>query len=200
VSPWVFLGVPLVGGLIGYLTNRIAVVMIFRPIRPRRALGLTLQGLVPRRQRELAENIGGVVGDHLVRHDDIIECFERADLEKILSGVVDRALASKLDELRRLPLVGNFLTAERADELKRGFVESLLKRRAALFEGLEQALEQGLDVQAIVRDKVAGFPVEKLEELVLRVASRELRAIEVLGGVLGVLIGCVQVLLIWLTD
>ena len=49
---------------------------------------------------------------------------------------------------------------------------------------------------ALVTAKVAAFPVERLEELILQVASRELRAIEILGAVLGLLIGLVQVLLL----
>ena len=51
----------------------------------------------------------------------------------------------------------------------------------------------------IVEDKVAAFPVERLESLIVEVASRELRAIEVLGGVLGAAIGLAQAgLMAWL--
>ena len=50
----------------------------------------------------------------------------------------------------------------------------------------------------MVEEKVAAFPVEKLEKLVLQVASRELRAIEWLGAVLGILIGLAQVVVIGL--
>ena len=46
---------------------------------------------------------------------------------------------------------------------------------------------------------MAAFPVEQLERLIVEVASRELRSIEVLGGVLGGVIGLVQAgLLHWL--
>ncbi|MEL6714072.1 MAG: DUF445 family protein, partial [Planctomycetota bacterium] len=60
--PWLLL--PLVGALIGYGTNRLAVRMIFRPIEPVRILGFRVQGLIGRRQAEIARSIGGVVGDH----------------------------------------------------------------------------------------------------------------------------------------
>jgi uncharacterized membrane protein YheB (UPF0754 family) len=71
-----------------------------------------------------------------------------------------------------------------------------MKHRELAFESLEQALESGLDVERLVADKVAAFPVEKLEQLVLAVASRELRAIELWGGVLGFCVGLAQMLLI----
>jgi uncharacterized membrane protein YheB (UPF0754 family) len=69
----------------------------------------------------------------------------------------------------------------------------VVEQRGSLVLEVEKALEEGLDVQAIVERKVAAFPVERLEALVLEVAARELRWIEVLGGVLGLLIGLLQV-------
>ena len=50
----------------------------------------------------------------------------------------------------------------------------------------------------LVEKKVAAFEIERLERLILEVASRELHAITRLGGVLGVLIGLLQVVALWL--
>ncbi len=192
----IWIGVPLLGGLIGYLTNRIAVRMIFRPVEPVRVMGLSFQGVLARRQRELAGSVGRVVGDHLVEREDILRCFERVDLEGLLGDVLERGLAPKIEELRRLPLVGKMLTEERVDDLRQAVLRSLLRRRELMFDGLERALEQGLDIREMVAEKVAAFPVARLQELVLEVAARELRTIEILGGVLGLAIGLAQAALI----
>ena len=188
--------IPLLGSAIGYVTNWVAVRMIFRPLEPRRILGLRVQGLIGRRQRELAESIGEVVGDHLVQHDDIIRILEKVDLEELLSDVVEQGMAAKIESLRSLPLVGGFLNEERVAGLHAGVVQGILKHRNLVFERLEQAVEAGLDVKGLVRDKVAAFPVERLEGLVLKIAARELRAIELLGAVLGAIIGILQVVVV----
>ena len=190
-SAWIVL--PLLGGVIGYVTNRIAVKMVFRPIRPVSVLGFQVQGLVGRRQPELAASIGRVVGQNLVEHDDIVRAMHAMDLEKLVSGALDRGLEEKVAELRMMPLVGGFLTDERVADLRESLVRGFLENEELLLEEIERAVEEGLDVQALVREKVAAFPVEQLEKLVLEVAARELRAIEVLGGVLGLLIGFIQV-------
>jgi uncharacterized membrane protein YheB (UPF0754 family) len=52
LTTWI--AVPAIGGVIGWITNWIAVKMIFRPLRPIRLLGFRLHGLVPRRQADLA--------------------------------------------------------------------------------------------------------------------------------------------------
>jgi uncharacterized membrane protein YheB (UPF0754 family) len=194
LATWIV--VPLLGGLIGYVTNWLAVKMIFRPIRPVRVLGVRVQGLLGKRQQDLARSIGRVVGGHLVQHEDIVQAMRGLDLERLLHDVVEPALASRVDQLRALPLIGGFLTAERVASLRQSLLSGILEHRAAIEQRVEAAIESGLDVAGLVTTKVAAFPVEKLEALVLEVARRELRAIEVLGGVLGVLIGLGQVLVL----
>lgn len=187
---------PLVGGAIGYLTNRLAVKMIFRPIEPRKILGFRVQGLIGRRQDEIAASIGRVVGKHLVSSQDIVGAFDKIDLEKVLSSAIEEGLAPKIAELRNMPLVGGFLTDERVADLRDGFVRTLVKRRELLFDHVQRAIEEGLDVQEVVTAKVREFQVERLESLILEVAARELRAIEILGGVLGLLVGLTQATLL----
>ena len=197
LSTWI--SVPVLGGVIGWVTNTIAVKMSFRPLRPVKVLGLRVQGLIGRRQKDLAKSVGAVVGDHLVQHEDIVRGFRSVDMGAMLSDVLERGLAPKIEELRNLPLIGGFLTAERVADLRQSIVRQILKQEGLIFEKLEEAIQKGLDVQALVESKVAAFPVEKLERIVLQVAKRELRSIEVLGGVLGVLIGVLQVgVIAWL--
>jgi uncharacterized membrane protein YheB (UPF0754 family) len=193
LSPTIWISVPLLGGVIGYVTNYLAVRMLFRPLEPRRFLGIHWQGLIGRRQKELAASIGQVVGDHLVRHEDVAKVFGALDLEGLTAKVLDRALAPKIAELRRLPLVGSILTEQRVSDLRASLLRSFLDNKDVLYREIEVALENGLDVHGLVEEKVAKFPIAHLEQLVLDVSRRELRAIEVLGGVLGFLVGLVQV-------
>jgi uncharacterized membrane protein YheB (UPF0754 family) len=194
---WTWITLPAIGALIGWSTNWLAVKMIFRPIRPVRVLGIRVQGLIGRRQQELARAIGRVVGTHLVEHKDVVKSLNKLDFGGILSGVLDKGLGPKIQELRGLPLIGGFLTEERVRDLRNSIVDGIMKHREAVLDEVERGLAKGLDVPELVERKVAAFAIEKLETLILEVASRELRAIEVLGGVLGLLIGLLQVAFVW---
>ncbi len=194
-SYWVIL--PAVGALIGYATNRLAVHMIFRPIEPKSILGFKVQGLIGRRQAELAKSIGAVVGDHLVRPEDLVGALEKIDLEEVVDRAFEQGLAPKIEELRRLPLVGGFLTDDRVADLRRHAVQGVIKNKASLAGALQKGLEDGVDVHELVESKVANFPVARIEQLVLQVAARELRSIEVLGGLLGGLVGLIQAVLLY---
>jgi uncharacterized membrane protein YheB (UPF0754 family) len=199
IGVWTWITIPAISGVIGWVTNAIAVKMIFRPIRPVNVLGLRVQGLIGRRQPELARSVGAVVGDHLVQHDDIAKGFRKVDLHSLLAEVLEKGMAPKIEELRALPLIGGFLTPERIGDLRGSIVKKILEQEDLIFEKLEQAIEQGLDVRKLVEEKVANFEIQKLESIILQVARKELRAIEILGGVLGALIGLIQVLVFgWL--
>ena len=194
---WTWITLPAIGGLIGWSTNWIAVKMIFRPIHEHRILGIRVQGLIGKRQQDLAKAIGRVVGDHLVEHKDIVHALSKLDFGAVFGGVLERGLAPKVKELRSLPLIGGFLTEARVDDIRNSIVQGILAHKEAVLDEVERGLEKGLDVPRLVQEKVSTFAVEKLERLILDVASKELRAIEVLGGVLGVLIGLIQVGFVW---
>lgn len=65
---------PLLGAFIGYVTNYIAIRMLFRPLRAWRVLGLRVPmtpGIIPAKRHELAARMGEMVGSHLLTAGDV---------------------------------------------------------------------------------------------------------------------------------
>src|SRR5690606_36368712 len=60
---------------------------------------------------------------------------------------------------------------------------------------LTELSDELLDLEALVVDLLSGENVDRLVRLFQRLGRKELRFIEVYGGVFGFLVGCVQVLL-----
>lgn len=193
-TPWILL--PLVGALIGYVTNTIAVTMLFRPHRPISILGFRLQGLIPKRQADLARKIGEVVGTHLVEGSDLRHALQAVEVRPMAEKVIDKALAAKLSELSTIPMIGAFLTPDKLSGIRNAIVDSLVNNKDLIVEELGHAIEEDFDVSAVVEAKVAAFPTEQLERIILDVARRELVAIEIWGAVLGAVIGLLQVILL----
>src|SRR5437870_10871161 len=67
---------------------------------------------------------------------------------------------------------------------------------AAARERLPGAIAE-FDVGGLVRKKVSDYPIEKLEALILSVASHHLKTIELFGAVIGLFIGILQAFYIW---
>ncbi|MBQ2801784.1 MAG: DUF445 family protein [Lachnospiraceae bacterium] len=83
---------PLIGGIIGYSTNYIAVKMLFRPLKPVKIGNYTLPftpGIIPKRKDKLAEAIGNAVGQNLFTKQDMQELFQDSNVRNsILQGVL----------------------------------------------------------------------------------------------------------------
>lgn len=79
---------PIIGAIIGYGTNWLAIKMLFRPLKPIKIVKWTLPftpGIIPRRKSSLAKAIGDSIGNNLFTSEDIQKMFLS---EKIKSEVI----------------------------------------------------------------------------------------------------------------
>jgi uncharacterized membrane protein YheB (UPF0754 family) len=188
------ISIPLVSALIGYVTNYIAVVMLFRPHKPRRFLGLSLQGLVPRRQKEIAQSLGAMIERDLFSHSDIQQALQSAETTEEAAAFLNEQIDQFIQKLSaQNPMIGMFVQGPLLDQVKGMLRDQMTERFPQFMERVVDRVEHKLDVSEIVRRKVEAFDLTKLEAIIHEVSARELKTIEVLGGVLGFLVGLVQV-------
>jgi uncharacterized membrane protein YheB (UPF0754 family) len=199
MSGWIWL-TPLVGGLIGWLTNFLAIKMLFHPRQPRVIMGFLLQGVIPKRQRDLALKIGEVVEEELLHTEDILSAINteelRAHLATVIEGRIDRFLREKL--FRGDFLYTKVLSREAVQRLKRALIAELVSLFPLEVEATLKQFVEKVNIRKIVADRVEQFDFDRLESLVYRVARAELFWVEISGGVLGFLIGLLQVLFMWM--
>lgn len=101
----VFIASPLVGAGIGYLTNWIAIKMLFRPLQPMRIMGKeipALQGVIPKRHKDLAKSIGQTVGEHLLTEDAFESIFQSAETREQVRLLVREAAKALQHEERSI--------------------------------------------------------------------------------------------------
>lgn len=186
--------IPIVSALIGWITNYLAVKMIFRPRRPVHILGFEILGLIPKRKSDLARKIGETVETELLSHKDIhaavsTEGFHNHLLDVIM-GKIDQLLAKVMGGN---PLVAMMLSGEAAGGIRQMLREELGKALPGVLEELFEKMEEEINFKDIVREKVESFDLSKLESIIYAIAAKELKAIEILGGVLGFVVGLAQV-------
>ncbi len=84
---------PVVGAFIGYLTNKIAIKMLFRPLKPHHFLGLRVPmtpGVIPAKRYELAENMGKMVSDHLLTAAEISRAIDQDSVRNQVFQTIER--------------------------------------------------------------------------------------------------------------
>ncbi len=190
--------IPIVGSIIGWFTNFLAIRMVFNPKYPIKILFWELQGIFPKRKEEFAKKLGELIERELINHEDIEKACNNPDFYNTLSKHVEKTtrevLNSKISHLHlKVP-----------SSIQERIVTIFAKAITGEVEGVipqitQQALKeirQRVDIKEMVREKITEFPMDKLEDLVFTIMKKELGFVEIIGGVLGFLIGCIQVAMI----
>ncbi len=198
---WLIL-IPLISAFIGWFTNWIAIKMLFHPREPKKILGVTFHGIFPKRQKTLATNLGKLISDEFLSFNEIEQKISNPEnLKQILPMVdahIDNFLRRKLPD--EMPVISMFIGDKTINKMKSVFMVEIEELFPKIMKQYAGNLKKELDLEEIVYTKVSAFSSDKLEDILYQIMSKEFRFVEILGGVIGFLIGLLQVLITQLTQ
>jgi uncharacterized membrane protein YheB (UPF0754 family) len=183
-----------IGAGIGWVTNYVAIKMLFRPYKEINLGLFKIQGLLPKRKHEIGESIAEVIQTELVSLQEILKSLDGEKLEKEMSVVIDKILEEKLQSeiTRNFPMLAMFLSSEMLEKIKSVIKNSILENKDNIVGMFSNYLKENVDFKGIIVKNVDAFSLEKLEEVTYTLAEREFKHIEVIGAILGAIIGFVQ--------
>lgn len=183
-----------IGAMIGWITNYIAIKMLFRPYKEMNFLFFKIQGLIPKRRSEIAISIADTVQKELISLKDITNSLNADELEEKMGTVIDKILEEKLESeiTKKFPMLAMFLSDEIISKIKSMIKTSILENKETIINMFTSYLEEKVDFKKIIIENVEAFSLEKLEEITYSLAKKELKHIEVIGAILGGIIGVFQ--------
>ena len=187
----------LISGAIGWITNWVPIKMLFRPHKEINFGLFKIQGLIPKRKAEIGTGIASIIQNELISVKDVISNIDREEfskrLNKLIDDVLDKNLKKKVKE--KFPLLQMFFTDKVAKDIGNTIKEIVMENQEKIFEIFSNYAEENIDFEVIISDKISNFSLDKLEEIITLLANKELKHIEVIGAILGMLIGAVQYLI-----
>ena len=187
----------LISGFIGWITNWIAIKMLFHPRKPLRVLGITIQGIFPKNKTQFAQKLGKLVSGEFLSFSDIEKKIsEPGNIQKMMPLIeahIDTFLKERLSE--QLPMISMFIGDKTITRLKSTFMQEIESLLPPVMRSYAGQLKDDLDLEAIITQKVAHFSSDRLEELLYQIMAKEFRFVEWVGAVIGLLIGLIQVLI-----
>lgn len=171
--------------------------MLFRPQKKIKILFFTIQGVFPKRQEQVAEKLGKMISEELLSSKDI---KDRLNDPKHVE-VIRRSIESRIDDYleNTMPVHFPVMTMLLGKKTRYRIKDDLMKEvdilaPIAIARYIDN-MENSFDVKEIIRQKVAVLSPIKLEGLIMGVLKKEFFFIEVIGGVIGFIIGVLQLLL-----
>ncbi len=191
------------GGLIGWVTNWLAIKALFHPQKRFKLLFFEFQGLLPKRQKELANNLGKIVEGELISVEELIKRVEPADVEPVIEEMMRKNrdqleqqikdyIASFAKKIPFFNFSADTLVKSVMDKIEKELCIILKRQIPQMLDRAAEKASEKISVQEIVIEKVCGMDLIKLESLFNRIADHEMAMIIHLGGVLGVIVGILQ--------
>lgn len=195
-SRWVM---PTFGAFVGYFTDWVALTMIFRPVQPRRFLGVfRWQGLFHKRRDEVARDYGTLIATEILTPANIIDAMltgpQSDRLFELISREVQRTIDQQLGFAKPLLVVA--VGGREYQQLKRDAVRIVLDRLPETAREVEDYVMEAVDVRNTVVSKFGMMTSEEYENVLRPAFKQDEWKILLVGAVLGFLVGELQVVLL----
>ena len=166
---------PLLGGVIGYITNDIAIRMQFRPHTAKYVFGIHIPftpGIIPKEKGRIAEAIGGVISENLMNKEVLEKYLLSEDMiGKIRSAVEEFITTQQQNQETVACFLGHYLSKEEIETVARNINQSITK----------QTYEKLAD--SAVGEKVAHIAIDHVAQKLTIDGAQEL--LSGIGGALG---------------
>lgn len=193
-----YLLIPVISALIGWLTNKMAIWLLYYPKHPVHVLGLTIQGIFPKRQQAIANRIGEMVASNLLTNVDMKnKIFTPSNIQEVrvlIEGKLTNYLNTDFKENN--PLINFFVSQKKKDKITQEVLSKLDDSIQDLNTNFTYYLEEKVNIKQIVTEKISSLDSDEVNQLMQNVLSKEFKFIEYIGGIIGFLIGILQVLFI----
>lgn len=190
---------PVGGALVGYLTNVMAIKMIFEPKQPKKVGPFTLHGLFFRRQDEIAAEQGVLIADEIFCPEKVIEGILKGPSSDKLFGLIGKHLKTYIDEYSGYakPLVLLTVGTERYIATKERAVEQTIAHLEHSLTHLHDYTKEAMDVENTVIDKVKNLSPEQFEAMIRPIFEEDEWIMTLGGGVLGLAVGLFQFFIVF---
>jgi len=198
---------PASGFILGYFTNWVAINLIFRPLEPVSCCCFTLQGSFLKRQREVSQELARILTERIIHARYITEAMMKGKSSDKMFSLIQKHIELSCDRISQadsLKTVINLVIGE--DEyrkLKAETVEELFavqKNYEKEFSAIQTRFceygDRVMDIRETLRCKLQKLTPTEFEGVLRPVFQQDELKLIVLGGVLGLLVGLLQVFVI----
>lgn len=192
---------PVIGALDGIVNNWMGIRMIFRPLEPRRYLGLfRYQGLFPARQAQIARDYAQLIAAEVLTPVSIGTRLRDADLiDPVLKAayeILDRRICAQIAVLG--PVLGVDPTPELRQSVVAATTAALATRNISLSDLplISAYLDERLQVATTIEEELVQMSKRDFEGILRGIFEEDEPLLVGIGGVIGALIGCLQAALI----
>jgi uncharacterized membrane protein YheB (UPF0754 family) len=189
---------PLFGLMVGWFTDWLALKLIFNPKKPRRFLGVEVQGLFLKRRREVAADYGNLIADQIITPRKVINAVLTGPLSDRVFAMVRRQVQQALDRSAGVarPLLVATVGSSRYQEMKLSIASQVMARLPHTLRHVESYAKQAMDVRSLLVEKMQHLSDVQFERLIRPAFEEDEWKLIAVGALLGFFLGELQALVL----
>jgi len=181
----------IIGGLIGWITNKLAIKMLFRPINPHKILGMNFQGVFPRRKDEIAKSLADIIEKELLSKDAMMDQLLSEEKIESLKDRLKKVIVDKLSGIIP-PAIAMFMGGDASQVIEKYIDKHGDQIFNELLEEFKHASFDNLNIYSLVKSRIDELDFIEFEKIIFGLMNKELRFVEIIGLFLGGFIGATQ--------
>ena len=193
-APWIL---PAAGFFVGYLTNWIAIKLVFSPREPTKIGPITIQGLFHKRQNEVAEAFGRTVATRVLNADNIVTTVMESEGAKRMNEIVANRIGELISKYEAHPMAKLVVPeasqpALRAEVLER--IQTEWPKPGGFFHTFAG---EAVDLQGELERRMKALDRESYEGVLRPAFQQDEWKLIAAGAVLGTIAGVLQLVYIF---
>jgi uncharacterized membrane protein YheB (UPF0754 family) len=193
-APWIL---PAAGFFVGYLTNWIAIKLVFSPREPTKIGPITIQGLFHKRQNEVAEAFGRTVATRVLNADNIVTTVMESEGAKRMNEIVAHRIGELISKYEAHPMAKLVVPeasrpALRAEVLER--IQTEWPKPGGFFHTFAG---EAVDLQGELERRMKALDRESYEGVLRPAFQQDEWKLIAAGAVLGTIAGVLQLVYIF---
>ena len=193
-APWIL---PAAGFLVGYLTNWIALKLVFSPREPVKIGPMTVQGLFHKRQNEVAEAFGRTVATRVLNADNIVATVMNGDGAARMNEIVEHRISELIAKYEAHPMANLVVPEEKRPALRAELLERIQTewpKRGGFFHTFAG---ESVDLQGELERRMKALDRESYEGVLRPAFQQDEWKLIAAGAVLGTVAGILQLVYIF---
>lgn len=167
--------------------------MLLKPVKPINILGFKIQGLLPRRQADLADRISEAISREFLKEEDIMGFLKKVDPAEAMRRLILEKWEDKVEEiLSSMPFLSMFVSKDKLEKIRDKIAEIFSTEAEKYTELLVQSLESKIDLRETVKRNILAFDVQRLNKIIEEIGYKEFNEIAIFGLIFGIFIGMIQ--------
>jgi len=193
-APWIL---PAAGFGVGYVTNWVALKLVFHPRQPVGFGPFTVQGLFHKRQTEVARAFGDTVANKVLNADNIVSSVKGTPGEERMNEIVERRVGELIAKYEEHPMASMVLPESERPALRAELLERIRNEWPKPGGFFHTFAGESVDLQGELERRMASLDRESYEGVLRPAFQQDEWKLIVAGAVLGTVAGVLQLVFIF---